>query len=84
MDGAIHQWVVSATDGAMAQTKEPTSFWPKQVGVPKMIVFINKVDMIDDPEMIDLVEEEMRDLLTVQAVSPAKTCLLSAARLSRL
>jgi elongation factor Tu len=63
MDGAI--LVVSATDGAMAQTKEHILL-AKQVGVPKIIVFINKVDMIDDPEMIDLVEEEMRDLLTVK------------------
>jgi len=61
MDGAV--LVVSATDGAMAQTKEHILL-AYQVGVPKIIVFINKCDMVDDPEMIDLVEEEMRDLLT--------------------
>ncbi len=61
MDGAV--LVVSATDGAMAQTKEHILL-ARQVGVPKIIVFVNKCDMVDDPEMIDLVEEEMRDLLT--------------------
>jgi len=60
MDGAV--LVVSATDGAMAQTKEHILL-ARQVGVPKIIVFINKCDMVDDAEMIDLVEEEMRDLL---------------------
>jgi len=61
MDGAI--LVVSATDGPMAQTKEHILL-ARQVGVPSICVFINKVDMIDDPELVDLVEEEMRDLLT--------------------
>ena len=61
MDGAII--VVAATDGAMAQTKEHILL-ARQVGVPCIIVFINKCDQVDDPELIDLVEEEMRDLLT--------------------
>ncbi len=61
MDGAI--LVVSATDGAMPQTREHILL-AKQVGVPKIIVFLNKVDMVDDKELIDLVEEEMRELLT--------------------
>ncbi|NMA23198.1 MAG: elongation factor Tu, partial [Spirochaetales bacterium] len=60
MDGAII--VVAATDGAMAQTKEHILL-ARQVGVPTLIVFINKCDQVDDPELIDLVEEEMRDLL---------------------
>jgi len=54
--------VVSATDGAMPQTKEHVLL-AKQVGVPKMIVFLNKCDMVDDEEMIMLVEEELRELL---------------------
>lgn len=60
MDGAI--LVVSATDGAMSQTREHILL-ARQVGVPALIVFINKVDAVDDPELIDLVEEEVRDLL---------------------
>src|SRR3989339_268382 len=60
MDGAII--VVAATDGAMAQTKEHILL-ARQVGVPAIVVFINKVDMVDDPDLIELVEEEMRDLL---------------------
>ena len=61
MDGAII--VVAATDGAMAQTKEHILL-ARQVGVPSIIVFINKVDQVDDPDLIELVEEEMRDLLS--------------------
>ena len=60
MDGAI--LVVSATDGPMPQTREHILL-AKQVGVPAIVVFLNKVDMVDDPELIDLVEEEVRDLL---------------------
>jgi elongation factor Tu len=63
MDGAII--VVAATDGAMPQTREHILL-AKQVGVPKIIVFLNKVDMVDDPEMLDLVEMELRELLTKQ------------------
>jgi len=60
MDGAI--LVVSAADGAMPQTREHIVL-AKNVGVPALVVFLNKVDMVDDPEMIDMVEEEIRDLL---------------------
>ncbi len=60
MDGAVI--VVAATDGAMAQTKEHILL-ARQVGVPALIVFINKIDQVDDPDLIELVEEEMRDLL---------------------
>ncbi len=60
MDGAI--LVVAATDGAMPQTREHVLL-AKQVGVPKIIVFLNKCDMVDDVEMLDIVEEELRDLL---------------------
>ncbi len=61
MDGAII--VVAATDGAMAQTKEHILL-ARQVGVPSIIVFVNKTDQVDDPDLIELVEEEMRELLT--------------------
>jgi len=61
MDGAI--LVVAATDGVMPQTREHILL-AKQVGVPKIIVFLNKCDMVDDTDLIDLVEEEVRELLT--------------------
>lgn len=61
MDGAI--LVVAATDGPMPQTKEHILL-ARQVGVPRMVVFMNKVDLVDDPELIELVEMEIRDLLT--------------------
>lgn len=61
MDGAI--LVVSATDGPMPQTREHILL-AKQVGVPYIVVYMNKVDMVQDPELLDLVEEEIRDLLT--------------------
>ena len=60
MDGAI--LVVAATDGVMAQTKEHILL-ARQVGVPAIVVFMNKVDMVDDEELLDLVEMEIRDLL---------------------
>jgi elongation factor Tu len=63
MDGAVI--VVAATDGAMPQTREHILL-AKQVGVPKIIVFLNKCDMVDDEEMIELVEEEIRDILEAQ------------------
>jgi elongation factor Tu len=63
MDGAI--LVVAATDGAMPQTREHILL-AKNVGVPRLIIFLNKVDMVDDKDMVDLVEEEIRDLLTQQ------------------
>jgi elongation factor Tu len=61
MDGAI--LVVSATDGPMPQTREHILL-ARQVGVPAIVVFLNKVDMVDDPELVDLVEAEVRELLT--------------------
>ena len=61
MDGAI--LVVAATDGPMPQTKEHILL-ARQVGVPRIVVFMNKVDLVDDPELIDLVEMEIRELLT--------------------
>ena len=61
MDGAI--LVVSAADGPMPQTREHILL-AKQVGVPYIVVFLNKVDMVDDPELLDLVEMEVRELLT--------------------
>jgi elongation factor Tu len=63
MDGAI--LVIAATDGVMPQTREHVLL-AKQVGVPKMIVFLNKCDMVPDTELIDLVEEEVRELLEKQ------------------
>ena len=61
MDGGI--LVVSAADGPMPQTREHLLL-AKQVNVPAMVVFLNKVDAVDDPELVDLVEEEVRELLT--------------------
>ena len=61
LDGAII--VVSATDGQMPQTREHLLL-ARQVGIKKLVVFINKVDQVDDPEMLELVEMEMRELLS--------------------
>jgi len=61
MDGAI--LVVSAADGPMPQTREHILL-AKQVGVPAMVVFLNKCDMVDDPELLELVEMEVRELLS--------------------
>jgi elongation factor Tu len=61
MDGAI--LVVAATDGPMPQTREHILL-ARQVGVPKIVVFMNKVDLVDDPELLDLVEMEIRELLS--------------------
>jgi len=61
MDAAI--LIVAATDGPMAQTREHILL-SRQVGVPYIVVFMNKCDMVDDPEMLDLVEMEIRDLLS--------------------
>src|ERR1700694_1531437 len=61
MAGAI--LVVSAADGPMPQTREHILL-ARQVGVPSIVVFLNKTDMVDDPELLDLVEMEVRDLLT--------------------
>ena len=61
MDGAI--LVVSAADGPMPQTREHILL-ARQVGVPYIVVFLNKADMVDDPELLELVEMEVRELLT--------------------
>jgi elongation factor Tu len=68
MDGAI--LVVAATDGPMPQTREHILL-ARQVGVPKVVVFLNKCDMVDDPEMIELVEEEVKELLAKQGYTDA-------------
>jgi elongation factor Tu len=81
MDGAV--LVVAATDGAMPQTREHILL-AKQVGVPKMIVFLNKVDMVDDKDMVDLVEEEIRDLLTQQGFDGANTPVIKGSGLKAL
>ncbi|MCX6757039.1 MAG: elongation factor Tu [Candidatus Nomurabacteria bacterium] len=73
MDGAI--LVVAATDGPMPQTREHILL-AKQVGVPKIVVFLNKCDMVDDPEMIELVEEECRELLTKQGFDGVNTPII--------
>jgi elongation factor Tu len=81
MDGAI--LVVAATDGAMPQTREHVLL-AKQVGVPKIIVFLNKCDMVDDKEMIDLVEEEIRELLTKQGFDGAGAPVIRGSALKAL
>jgi elongation factor Tu len=70
MDGAI--LVVSAADGPMPQTREHILL-ARQVGVPAIVVFLNKVDLVDDPELLDLVEMEIRDLLTKYGFPGDKT-----------
>src|SRR5512141_3243912 len=81
MDGAI--LVVAATDGAMPQTREHVLL-AKQVGVPKMIVFLNKCDMVDDQDMIELVEEELRELLTKQGFDGANALVIRGSALKAL
>jgi elongation factor Tu len=70
MDGAI--LVVDASEGPMPQTKEHVLL-ARQVGVPAIVVFLNKVDLVDDPELLDLVEMEVRDLLTKYEFPGEKT-----------
>lgn len=81
MDGAVI--VVAATDGLMPQTREHILL-ARQVGVPKIIVFINKCDMVDDPELIDLVEEEVRELLTKQEYDGANAPVIRGSALKAL
>lgn len=81
MDGAI--LVVAATDGAMPQTREHVLL-AKQVGVPRIIVFLNKCDMVDDKDMIDLVEEEIRELLTKQGFDGANAPVIRGSALKGL
>jgi elongation factor Tu len=73
MDGAI--LVVSAADGPMPQTREHILL-ARQVGVPYIVVFLNKCDMVDDPELVDLVEAEIRDLLTKYQYAGDKTPII--------
>ena len=81
MDGAII--VVAATDGAMPQTREHVLL-AKQVGVPKIVVFLNKCDMVDDKEMLELVELEMRELLTKQGYDGDNTPIIHGSGLKAL
>jgi len=81
MDGAI--LVVSAADGPMPQTREHILL-AYQVGVPQIIVFLNKVDTVDDPELIDLVEAEVRELLTKYKFSGDKTPFIRGSALKAL
>jgi elongation factor Tu len=81
MDGAI--LVVSAADGPMPQTREHILL-ARQVGVPYIIVFLNKVDMVDDPELLDLVELEVRELLTQYKFPGDKTPIIRGSALKAL
>ncbi|TAJ13781.1 elongation factor Tu [Patescibacteria group bacterium] len=81
MDGAI--LVVAATDGVMPQTREHILL-AHQVGVPKIIVFLNKVDMVDDNDLVDLVEEEVRELLTKQGFDGANAPVIRGSGLKAL
>jgi elongation factor Tu len=81
MDGAI--LVVAATDGVMPQTREHILL-AKQVGVPKIVVFLNKVDMVDDKDLVELVEEEVRELLTKQGFDGKATPVIRGSGLKAL
>jgi len=81
MDGAI--LVVAATDGPMPQTREHILLG-RQVGVPRMVVFMNKVDMVDDPELLELVEMEIRDLLSFYQYDGEKSPIIAGSALGAL
>jgi elongation factor Tu len=81
MDGAI--LVVAATDGVMPQTAEHILL-ARQVGVPEIVVFLNKVDMVDDPELVDLVEEEVRELLKKYEFDGANASIIRGSALKAL
>ena len=81
MDGAI--LVVAATDGPMPQTREHILL-ARQVGVPKMVVFLNKCDMVDDEELIDLVEMEVRELLNEYGFEGDETPIIRGSALKAL
>jgi elongation factor Tu len=81
MDGAI--LVVAATDGPMPQTREHILL-ARQVGVPRLVVFMNKVDLVDDPELLDLVEMEIRDLLSFYGFDGDNTPIIRGSALGGL
>jgi elongation factor Tu len=81
MDGAV--LVVSASDGPMPQTREHILL-ARQVGVPAIVVFLNKVDQVDDPELIELVETEIRELLTKYEFDGEKTPIVKGSALQAL
>ena len=81
MDGAI--LVIAATDGPMAQTREHILL-ARQVGVPRMVVFMNKCDQVDDPELLDLVEMEIRELLTEYGYDGDNTPIIRGSALKAL
>jgi elongation factor Tu len=81
MDGAI--LVVAATDGPMPQTREHILL-ARQVGVPKIVVFMNKVDMVEDPELLELVEMEIRELLTFYGFDGENTPVIQGSALGGL
>ncbi len=81
MDGAI--LVIAATDGPMAQTREHILL-ARQVGVPRMVVFMNKCDMVDDEELLDLVEMEIRELLTSYGFDGDNTPIIRGSALKAL
>lgn len=81
MDGAII--LVSATDGQMPQTREHLLL-ARQVGVQSLVVFVNKVDQVDDPEMLELVEMEMRDLLSEYGFDGENTPIIKGSALAAL
>ena len=81
MDGAI--LVIAATDGPMAQTREHILL-ARQVGVPRMVVFLNKCDMVDDEELLDLVEKEVRELLTEYGFDGDNTPIIRGSALKAL
>jgi elongation factor Tu len=81
MDGAII--VVAATDGSMPQTREHLLL-ARQVGIKDIVVFVNKVDAVDDKEMLDLVEMEMRELLATYGFDADKTPIIMGSALCAL
>ena len=81
MDGAI--LVVNAADGPMPQTREHILLG-RQVGIPAIVVYLNKVDQVDDKDMIELVEEEIRELLTSYKYPGDKTPIIKGSALACL
>ncbi len=81
MDAGI--LVVAATDGPMPQTKEHVLLC-RQIGVNQIIVFLNKMDMIKDTEMVDLIEEELKELLKKHEYDPSKTAFIRGSAISAI